>query len=176
MVDDEDEMEQVNHLVPKATKDRATRIAQWGELSEAVRSVYEVFANSGGDDAVVRLEAERQRIVTQREAIEEQIGSLQRELERLEEREGELEDRIAEAEIRGTKYEALCDELLTMLDNGESVWPEHGLVQKTAAVSGKSPDEVIAELQSQRPHLPETRFEEGTGSTVTFSSTEATEL
>jgi len=169
-------MEQVNHLVPKRTKERAGRVAQWGELSEAVRRVYEAFADSGGDEAVIRLEAERQRVVTQREALEDQIASLQTELERLETREQEIEDQIAEAEIRGSKYESLCDDLLTMLDNGESIWPEHGLVQETAAVSGKAPDEVISELKDRRPHLPETRFEEGTGDTVTFSSTEATEL
>jgi DNA repair exonuclease SbcCD ATPase subunit len=171
-MNDDDEMEQVNHLVPKTTKERANQAADWGELSEVVRDVYEVFANTGGDSEVARLEAERRRVEAQIQSHEAQVDSLQDELEELRNRKTQLSDRIAEAESRTAEYEEKRDTLLSMLDDGDCLWPSHGTVQEAASVNGKTPDEVIDELRELRPHLPDDRFTEGTGDTVKFSATE----
>ena len=169
---DDDEMEQVNHLVPADVKAQASAVANWGDLSEAVRNVYAAFARSGGDEDVVRLQAELESVQTQREVIREQVESLQAELESLDEREAELQRQIQAAEEEATTYQSLLDELLDALDSGQSVWPEHGGVEDAASVKGCTPDDVIDDLKDERPHLPDNRFTEGAGDTVKFTATE----
>lgn len=169
---DDDEMEQVNHLVPSGTKARASESADWGELSEAVRSVYEAFARTGGDADVVRLQAELQRVQSHLSSLDEQIASLESEREAMKEREDELVRQLDKAESDADEYIDLINQLLDSLDSGESVWPSHAIVQEAATLNGSSPDEVIDELRDERPHLPDDRFTEGSSGGVRFAATE----
>lgn len=169
---DDDELEQVNHLVPESVKAEADAVAEWGDLSDAVRQVYEAFARSGGDEEVVRLEAELMRVQTQKESIDQQIESLREERDSLDERVDELERQLDKAKSDAAKYESLLDEMVRLLDSGESLWPDHALVQDAAKSKGIGPDEVIDDCRDRRPKLPDERFTEGASEGVTFTATE----
>jgi chromosome segregation ATPase len=174
MAEDE-ELEQVNHLVPSDTKQEAAETAEWGELSDAVRSVYEAFARSGGDVEVARLRAELERTKVEMESVEEQLDKLSEEHERLEERKSELERRLEGAESEALKYESIIDEIVHRLDSGESVWKGHGLVGEAAESKGIARDKVMSEIKERRPELPEERFTEGKTSGVSFEATKEAE-
>lgn len=169
---DDDEMEQVNHLVPADVKQQASAVADWGDLSDAVREVYAAFARAGGDEDVVRLKSELQRVQARRESITEQIESLEEQLEQLDDREAELQRQVRAAEEDAETYESMLDSMVESLDGGESMWAEHGSVQEAASLKGCPAEAVIDDLRDRRPHLPDHRFEEGAEGTVRFSATE----
>jgi len=169
----EDDTAQVNHLVPREAKERAQAVADWGELSTAVRQTYEAFARSAGDSDVVRLQAEVQRVQVQRQSVEEQIELLESQLTTLSERESELQTRLDQAEAEAETDQQRMSELLAALDRGESVWPGHGLVEEAATINGCQPEDVLAELREERSHLPDERFVEGGGESVRFRTVDS---
>lgn len=169
---DDDDKVQVNHLVPESVKVEADAVAEWGELSEAVRSVYKAFARSGGDAEVVRLEAELQRVEAQRESIDAQIASLKEQREELAEQQAEIQRQLEKAKSDAAKYESLLDELVGLLDSGESIWPDHALVQEAAKSKGIGTDEVIDDCRDRRPKLPDERFSKGKSGGVAFAATD----
>lgn len=168
---DDDELEQVNHLVPKSVKRDATSVAEWGELSDAVRAVYESFANSGGDEEVVRLEAELHRVQTHREALDEQLESLREERDSLAEQEAALTEQLKQAKSEAESFESLVSQLVEMLDRGESIWQGHATVVEAAKVKSISRSEVIDVCRDRRPELPDERFTKGKSDGVEFTST-----
>lgn len=169
---DDDDLEQVNHLVPESVKRDAASVAEWGELSDAVRAVYEAFANSGGDEEVVRLEAELHRVQTHREALDEQLESLREERDNLAEQEAELTEQLERAKSEAESFESLVSQLVEMLDRGESIWPGHATVVEAAKAKSISRSEVIDVCRERRPELPDERFTEGEPDDVRFKTTE----
>lgn len=159
--DDEENLVQVNHLVDKSIKERAQKNAtEWGELSEAVREVYRLYANRGEFSDVGRLELKLVKAEHDRERIQEQIDELTSQLESVKSREDELRERIDEREEMSREYEELLETIESEIRDGASVFPEHGMIQDAAKRSGKSAEGVIDDLQDRNPDLPDAAFVE----------------
>lgn len=135
--------------------------ADHGELSEAVRDVYRMYATAGGAETLAQLEVRLRRTRRERESIESRIESLQDELAEVRERETELQEEIREYEQETTEYERLMGEMSAMLRDGKSVFPTHGKVKTAASVKGCGVDEVVSELKDRNPDIPEEQFQEG---------------
>lgn len=152
---------QVNHLVPAEIKERAMENTDHGELSEAVRDVYRMYASSGGAETLAQLEVRLRKIRRERESVEERIDALQAELDELRARETDVQEEIREYEQETTKYERLMSEMSAMVRDGKSVFPTHGKVKTAASVDGCSVEEVIVDLKERNPDIPDHRFTEG---------------
>lgn len=172
----DNDKKQVNHLVPADVKKKAKKHAEHGELSEAVRDVYRMYASAGSADTLVQLEIRLRKTRRERESIEEQIEELKSELHEVRNREEELQDEIKEYEQQTTEYERLMAELDEILRDGGSVFESHAKVTKAATIGGKTTTEVVADLQERNPDLPDSRFEEGSsGSSMSFDALEGYE-
>lgn len=152
---------QVNHLVPSDVKKRAMENAEHGELSEAVRDVYQMYATTGGAETLAQLEVRLRKTRRERENVEDQISALQDELDALRGRETDLQEKIREYEQETTKYERLLNELSAQLRDGTSVFPTHGKVKTAASVKGCGVGEVMDELRDRNPDVDEALFSEG---------------
>lgn len=170
--DDSDELVQVSHMVPETIRDRATAKTEHGGISEAVRETYRILAE-GGNVSNVRLEMQLSKVKTDRARIEEKIDQLHDELEHLRDREDHLEDRVEERADDEDEYDALLEDLEACIHNGERIFPEHGTVQEAAEVSGQTPAEVIDEVQTQNPEVPDKAFREKRGPTDTWHGTDS---
>lgn len=155
---------QVNHLVPSDIKERATENAEHGELSEAVRDVYRMYATTGGAETLAQLEIKLRKTRRERDRLEDKLEAIQEELGEVREREEEIQEEIREYEQETTEYERLIAELEALLHDGQSVFPSHGKVKTAASVSGVPVTDVIEDLKDRNPELPGTRFEKGSES------------
>lgn len=158
---DEGDSAQVNHLVPERVKEQAKENADHGELSEAVRDVYRMYASTGGAETLAQLEIRLRKTKRERESLEARIEALQDELGEVRTREAELQEQIREYEQETTEYQRLLAELDSHLHDGGSVFPDHGKVQTAAAVAGKSTEAVLSDLRDRNPEVPAERFREG---------------
>lgn len=180
--EDDEELVQVNHLVPKSDKEAAQRNAdEWGELSDAVREVYRLYARRGNFGDIGELEVQLLKAKHDRERIQEQIDELNSQLATVKSREEHLKEEIEDAEVRGDEYEDLLEDIESEIRDGVSVFPEHGRIQEAARMSGKSADEVIGDLRDRNPELPDAAFVEqhksdeawtGTGSGLSIDTDE----
>lgn len=153
--------EQVNHLVPADVKERAKEHAEYGELSEAVRDVYRIYASAGGSGTLAQLEIKLRKTRREKESIQERIDALNEELTEVKKREAELQAEIRNYQRESTEYERLLCELDELLVDGAAVFESHAKVQNAASVGGVSTTEVIDDLRERNPDLPDSRFEEG---------------
>lgn len=153
---------QVNHLVPTDIKERAKENAEHGELSEAVRDVYRMYATTGGAETLAQLEVRLRKTRRERESLEDRIKHLREELETVREQERGLQEQIREYEQETTEYERVMSELSAMLRDGNSVFPSHGKVKTAASTKGCSVSEVMDDLRDRNPDVPDARFQEGT--------------
>jgi chromosome segregation ATPase len=158
---DTDDPAQVSHLVPESVKERAQRNTQHGELSEAVRDVYSMYASGGGAETLAQLEIQLRKAEREKESITEQLTALKEERQEVMDRCEELREQIREYEAETTKYERLMARLSADLEDGKSVFPSHSKVREAADVSGSSPAEVLTELRNRNPTIPESQFSEG---------------
>ena len=159
--DDDEELVQVNHLVPKSDKNQAQRNAdEWGELSEAVRAVYRLYARRGNFGDIGELEVQLLKAKHDRERIQEQIDELTSQLSTIKSREEHLEEEIEEAKVRGNEYEDLLEDIEAEIRDGVSVFPDHGRIKEAAKMSGKSAGDVISDLRDRNPDLPDAAFTE----------------
>lgn len=173
-VDDEDEEElvQVNHLVPRSDKEAAQQNAdEWGELSDAVRQVYRLYARRGNFGDIGELEIQLLKARHDRERIQQQIEELQNQLDTAKSREEHLEEELEDAEVRGDEYEAMLSDIESEIRDGMSVFPEHGRIKEAATVSGKSPSQVLSDLRDRNPELPTAAFTEQRKSTEAWTGT-----
>lgn len=153
---------QVNHLVPADIKERAKANAEHGELSEAVRDVYRMYATTGGAETLAQLEVRLRKTRRERESLEDRIKHLKEELETVRDQERDLEEQIREYEQETTEYERVMGELSAMLRDGQSVFPTHGKVKTAASVKGCPVNDVMDDLRDRNPDVPDARFKEGT--------------
>lgn len=156
--DDDDELVQVSHLVPKSVKEQAHANSEYGELSEAVRDAYRVIAYGDAYAGPARLRQELEKLRNDRERTESELDDLRDRLDVLDQREAELERRIDEAEARETSFDDAIDSLEADLRDGMAVFPDHGRVQSLVAGSEYTADDIIAELRERNPSLPEAAF------------------
>ncbi len=157
-----DDTAQVNHLVPADIKERAKENADHGELSEAVRDVYRMYASTGGAETLAQLEVRLRKVRRERESVEDRIEALQDELDELRTRETDIQEEIRQYEQETTKYERLVAEMVALVRDGKSVFPTHGKVKTAASVKGCSIEEVMTDLKDRTPDVPDGRFTEGT--------------
>lgn len=173
MTDDtDDEMRQVNHLVPASDVAAAKAEADWGELSEIVRAVYTAFARAGGDTERARLEAELQRVEARRESLAAEREQISEEIASLDDRAAEIERQMAAIETTTEAYESAVDGLVTRIRDGQSVWPDHKAVQDAAAIRGCSAETVIDEVRSRCPDASDDQFTEGAASSLSLRTTD----
>lgn len=156
--DEDDELVQVNHLVPKSVKDDAHDAAEHGELSDAVRDAYRIVAYGGEVAGSHRLEQELKHVGYEKKHVERQLTSLQERLADIERRESEIQDRIESVESSSERFETALNELESQLREGMNVFPSHGLVQEVADAGSKTPEEVIELLKERNPEIPDHAF------------------
>lgn len=172
---EDDELVQVNHMVPRGIKEQAKQKAdQWGELSDAVRRVYRIIARRGEFGDKGELEVELLKAKHDRERLEEQIDELSEQLSVVTEREKEIEEQIATREERESTYESHLEEIESEIRSGQSVFPEHGMVEEAASVGNTNPMSVIDELRDRNPDLPDAAFKKKQEGGEVWTGTEST--
>lgn len=147
--------------MPRHLRDAAKAKTDHGELSEMVRGVYRRIAFGEDVEEHAQLEQELRRAREEKDDIRSEIRALQADLEEVERREARLEERLSEKNSRADKYDGALQTLEGMLMRGERVFVDHPVVKDAARVGGVPQEEVIEELQTRNPEIPDHAFVDG---------------
>ena len=158
--DEDDELVQVNHLVPESIRDTAQENGEHGEVSEAVRTAYRIVAFGEEFGGANRLEMELRKVQDEKQRTEAKIREVEAELENLAQREEQIKDRIADVDSRNERFEKTLSDLEAMLDRGEAVFEGHAAVQSAARLGSRNPHEIVETLKDRNPDLPEKAFKD----------------
>lgn len=158
MSDDDDEMTQVSHLVPKSVKDDAKENAGHGDLSDAVRQAYRIIAYGDDYEDTFRLQQRLERARNEYERLVEDKEQVEREMRDVADRIDTLEAKLEEAEEADEAYEDELQRLEESIKAGEHIFPDHAKVENAAEIGSVSPQDVISELKNRNPDIPDDAF------------------
>lgn len=149
---------QVSHLVPQNVREAAKQNAEYGELSEKVRTLYETIAFGEEIGERSQIERELRSIRDKKDDKRAEIRERQQELETLEKRESRLEERLSSLSSKHDKFEGAIEMLEQQLYDGTHIFPEHGGVKQAAALAEVSQEGVMKKLKERNPGVPEHAF------------------
>ncbi|WP_121744879.1 hypothetical protein [Natronorubrum halophilum] len=150
---------QVSHLVPEHVREAAKTNAEYGELSEKVRVLYETVAFGEEIGQRTQIERELQSVREKKDKKRAEIREAQAELENLERREVRLEDQKSSLSSKEDKFEGAIEMIEQQLYDGTHIFPEFGAVQKAAGLAGSEPEQVIQRLKQRNPGVPDYAFQ-----------------
>lgn len=149
---------QVSHLVPEHVKNAAKTNAEYGELSEKVRVLYETVAFGEEVGERSQLERELQSLRDKKDKKRAEKRELETEIENIERREVRLEEQLNSLSSKDDKFEGAIEMLEQQLYDGTHIFPEHGTVQKAAGLGEMEPNHVIQKLKDRNPGIPDYAF------------------
>lgn len=160
--DDDEPYAKVSHNVPKSVKEDAQQRAEWGELSDRVRSTYRMVAYgvSGGKEHSLRQELETLR--DRKDRLRSRIRELNAEIEDVERRETRVEEQLDELRGREERYEGHLSSIEEQIRDGMAVFEDHGAIRRASEEGGKSPGEVIDDLKERNRDIPDRAFKRQT--------------
>lgn len=156
--DDDEELVQVSHLVPKSVREDAQENSGHGDLSDAVRMAYRTIAYGDDYQNTTRLKQRLERAKNEYRRLVEEKEAIEAEMHDCEERIRSLREQLDEAQKADERYEQLLEELEEKLYAGSHVFPNHGDVIEAAEIGSVSEQEVIDELRERNPEIPEDAF------------------
>lgn len=156
--DDDEELVQVSHLVPKQLREDAQENSGHGDLSDAVRQAYRIVAYGDDYENTARLKQRLERAKNEYKRLREEEDRVQEQKEETQKRIQRLRERIEEAESQEERYDELLADLESQIYAGSHVFPSHGDVEEAADVAGKEPEAVIDDLKERNSDIPEDAF------------------
>lgn len=156
--DDEEELVQVSHLVPKSVREDAQQNSGHGDLSDAVRMAYRTIAYGDDYQNTTRLKQRLERAKNEYRRLVEEKDAVEDEMEDTEDRIRQLREQLETAEEADERFDELIEELETKLEGGSHVFPGHGGVVEAAEIGGVSEGEVIDTLKDRNPEIPDDAF------------------
>lgn len=153
-----DEMTRVSHLVPTTVKELASERSEYGELSERVRSAYEMAAYGETEGKRSHLQLQLQQIRDEKDRVRTEIQTRKSELANLDRHESRLNDRLNDVSEAAQKYEGHLESIEGSLYDGQHIDPGHGAVTRAADSASKSPADVIDDIKERNPNIPDYAF------------------
>jgi chromosome segregation ATPase len=153
-----------NVKMPRQLREDAKRNTDRGELSEAVREVFQQKAY--GVDATgqpTELEQTKAKLRDVRKRIDDKRHERERigtEIEALETRATRLEERVDALQDERSELDGALNVLENMLHDGDRMWPVR--IKNAVDVDHGTAEELYHELQDNNADLPECAFEEPT--------------
>lgn len=154
----ETEYTQVAFRVPQHIKERAMEKTEHGEMTENIRSLYEqvAFGEEVAEHQQLKLELDRVR--EKKDQKRGKIRTLQSELEDLERKETRLEERLQQKQSKADEYRVILETLEKQLRDGQRILESNQSVQDAASIKNIEPADIIDELQSRNPDVPNYAF------------------
>ncbi len=149
---------QVSHLVPEHVREAAKARAEYGELSEKVRTLYETVAFGEEIGERSQLQRELDSIREKKDRKRAKKREIETEIENLERREQRIEERISSLSSKEDKFEGAMEMIEQQLYDGTHIFPEHGLVTRATGLAGMDPEQVINKLKERNPGVPDYAF------------------
>jgi chromosome segregation ATPase len=156
--EDDEELVQVSHLVPRSVREDAQANSGHGDLSDAVRMAYRTVAYGDDYQNTARLKQRLERAKNEYRRLTEEKDGIEAEMDEAESRIRTLREQIADAEDADERFEAKIQELETKLHSGTHIFPNHGGVIEAAEAGGMAESEVIDALRERNPDIPEDAF------------------
>lgn len=156
--DEDPENVQVSHLVPEHVREAAKANAEYGELSEKVRTLYETVAFGEEIGERSQLQRELDSIREKKDQKRAKKREIETEIENLERREQRIEERISSLSSKEDKFEGAMEMIEQQLYDGTHIFPEHGLVKRATGLAGMDPEQVINKLKERNPGVPDYAF------------------
>lgn len=160
---DKDLDEQVMYSVrmPRRLRRDAKRKTERGELSSAVRELFERTAYGEGPGETDELERLKNELENERDHIDDLRSDRRRidaKIETAEQAIARLEERISAIQAKRDNVDVALENFEAMLENGDRVSPRMNSVQDAAEKRGMSPEQFIKELQERNPDIPDHAF------------------
>jgi septal ring factor EnvC (AmiA/AmiB activator) len=162
MTGEQDEQVRFTVQMPKKLREDAKRNSDRGELSEDTRELFRQRAygvsGSAQQSELAQVKAELRDVRATIDDLRHQRSQIDAKINAEEQRATRLEERVTNLEDQRSEIEQSVQMLENMLHAGERMWPTR--IKNAADVDEGTAQEILSELKSQNPELPDAAFHE----------------
>jgi len=155
------EKQQVGAEIPQSTYRVVKERLDHGEITHEIRQLMDRLAHGDTTSRKKRLQDELEELRQKRETAQRKRNDLDKKIENLNSSIERAERKLDEVRDREGRYEATLEMIENgPIEDGKHVFETHKQIQKAAEVGDCDPKDVLEDLKSRNPELPESRFSE----------------
>ncbi len=159
-----DDTEQINVEVPSRTKELAKQELEHGGLTRVIREKLTQIAHGEEVSEIERVKDQLQELRDERRKLKHESYDIDQQLEKLDVQIERAENKLDQLRDKVGEYEGALRMLEEQMQNEDmSVFEGHGRIENAAEIGECSQQDVIDDLKSRNPDLPDSQFSQNVG-------------